>query len=59
MEAKGAKVSGTAVSIQVNTGRTKDSDRGEPADLTAAQVKELVNAAADPAKAEEAKESKK
>jgi len=28
-----------------------DSDRGEPAELTAAQVKELVGAAPDPAKA--------
>ena len=54
MKAKGVKVSDTTVSIQVNAGRNKDAERGKPAELTAAQVKELVNAAPDPAKAEKA-----
>jgi len=52
MKAKGVKVSDTTVSIQVNTGRNKDAERGKPADLTAAQIKELVSAAPDPATAE-------
>jgi len=52
MKAKGVKVSDTTVSIQVNTGRNKDAERGKPADLTAAQIKELVSAALDPAKAD-------
>jgi hypothetical protein len=53
MKAKGVKVSDTTVSIQVNAGRAKGfADRGEPADLTAAQIKELLNAAKDPAEAE-------
>lgn len=55
MAAKGVKVSDTTVSIQVNAGRNKDKERGEPAPLTAAQVKELVSAAPDPAKAESKK----
>ena len=59
MEAKGVKVSPTTVSIQVNAGRTKGyADRGEPADLTAAQLKELMNAAPEP-KPEPKAESKK
>jgi len=54
MKAKGMNVSDTTVSIQVNAGRNKDKDRGTPADLTAAQVKELVRAAPDPAIADKA-----
>ena len=56
MKAKGVKVSDTTVSIQVNAGRNKDKDRGKPAELTAAQVKELLSAAPDPAKAKAEKE---
>lgn len=53
MKAKGVKVSDTTVSIQVNAGRAKGyADRGEPADLTAAQVKELIQAAPVPVKPE-------
>ncbi|SRR5258708_6795704 len=52
MAARKIKVSPTTVSIQVNAGRNKDKDRGEPADLTAAQFKELLIAAPDPAIAE-------
>ncbi|SRR6266478_4934105 len=52
MKAKRVKVSDTTVSIQVNAGRNKDADRGEPADLTAGQLAELCHAAPDPAKAD-------
>lgn len=49
MEAKGVKVSPITISIQVNAGRTEGyADRGEPAQLTAAQLKELINAAPEP-----------
>jgi hypothetical protein len=58
MKAKGVKVSDTTVSIQANAGRRKDSERGEPAELTAAQVKELLSAAPDPATVKEKEEKK-
>jgi hypothetical protein len=60
MAAKGVKVSDTTVSIQVKSGKNKDKERGEPADLTAAQLKELLHAAPEPtAKETPAKEPKK
>ena len=55
MAAKKIKVSDTTVSIQVNAGRNKDAERGKPADLTSAQLKELLAAAPDPAKADDSK----
>ena len=48
MAAKKIKVSDTTVSIQANAGRNKDDERGAPAELTAAQVKELLAAAPEP-----------
>lgn len=48
MAAKKINVSDTTVSIQAAAGRNKDSDRGEPAPLTQAQVKELVGSAPEP-----------
>ncbi len=54
MAAKKVKVSDTTVSIQVNAGRSGDKERGKPAELTAAQVKELVSAAPDPKTVEKA-----
>jgi hypothetical protein len=43
------KASDSTISIQVNAGRTKGyADRGEPAALTASQVKELLASAPDP-----------
>ncbi len=56
MAAMKVKFSDTAVSIRVNAGRTKGyADTGEPADLSAAQIKELLAAAPDPAKASDSK----
>lgn len=55
-KARKIKASDSTLSIQVNAGRTKGfADRGEPAPLTQAQIKELTSAAPDPAKAEEKK----
>ena len=61
LAAKGIKVSKTTASIQCNAGLNKVAERGTPADLTAAQVKELVASAPDPKteQEEKAKDSKK
>jgi hypothetical protein len=45
----GIKAGDSTLSIQVNAGRAKDyAGRGEPAALTAAQIKQLCNVAPDP-----------
>ena len=47
------KTSGSTLSIQVNAGRAKGyADRGEPASLTAEQVKQLKAVAPEPVKPE-------
>lgn len=47
------KTSGSTLSIQVNAGRAKGyADRGEPAELTAAQLNQLKAVAPEPVKPE-------
>ncbi len=59
MKAQKVKTSDATISIQVSAGRNKNTDRGEPADITQAQVKELVGSAEDPTIAEEAEKAAK
>lgn len=60
LEKLGIKAGGSTLSIQVNAGRAKEfAGRGEPAELTAAQVKQLVAVAPDPAIAKAAEKGDK
>jgi hypothetical protein len=52
IKAKGVKVSDTTVSIQSTRAIKNDAERGKTAELTAAQIKELVSAASHPATAD-------
>jgi transposase len=53
LEKLGIKAGDSTLSIQVNAGRSKDyAGRGEPAELTAEQVKQLKSVAPEPEKPE-------